>query len=310
MEKSARLAGYTLALLCLAALMTGIALLRDGSLFNRTLLKVTFSSVGTLMEDDPVTSRGVEVGRVAGIHSGPDGNPLVTLEFYKRVQLPEDSRFINFNHSLFGARMVVLVEGNSARPMDFKEVQAGTFVNGVTESIHLVDRLLQTMVEYQGLTTRLGTGTDSAPSFQQLLETRIYPVLDDFDSFAVRLQAMEQRASSDLERLALASGRVRAFSAAMAVGTDTLVTTANRTVARLAGLTAQSLIILNGLEKMMLAAQDTNGIPGRILAQRDLYERTLTMSHALHDLVRSVKEKGLRDIIGFWRNVHFRKRQP
>lgn len=310
MEKSARLAGYSLAILGLACLMAMVAFLQEGSLFRRTMVKVTFSSVGTLMVDDPVTLKGVEIGRVDEIAPGPGGQPLITLELYKRMQLPVDSRFISFTYSLFGARMVVLVPGQSTVAMDMNAIQDGIFTTGVTETIHLVDRLLRTVVEYQGLAARLDRGSDTALSFQQMLTTQVYPALDNFGAFAHRLEELETRASSDLEVLAKASGQVRNFSAAMAVGTDTLVSKANQTVERLTQLTAQSLIILNSLEKVILAAQDTNGVPGRLLAQRDLYERTLVMSHAFHDLVRKIQEQGIKDIISFWRNVHFRKRQP
>jgi phospholipid/cholesterol/gamma-HCH transport system substrate-binding protein len=309
MEKSARLAGYGLAFVALLSLMAGIGMLQEGSLFRRTLIKVNFPSVGTLMVDDPIKLRGVEVGRVEAIEASPQG-PLITLELYKRTQLPVDSKFINFNYSLFGARNVVLVPGHSTESMDMDAVQQGLFLSGITESIHLVDRLLKTVVEYQTLAARLDQGSDTAQSFQQLLQTRIYPALDEFGAFAHRLEQLESRASNELDKVALASGQVRRFSAVMAVGTDTLVSKANLTVERLATLTAQSVALLDGLEKILLAAQDSTGLPGRILTQRDLYEKTMTLAHALNDLLAQIKEKGLKDIISFWRNVRFRGRAP
>lgn len=309
MENSARLAGYTLAFIALTGLMAIVAFLEDGSLFARTMVKVGFPNSGTLMEDDPVKIRGVEVGRVESIDPGPHG-PIVTLELYKKTTLPRDSRFINYNYSLFGARMVVLVPGKSPEPMNIRAVQAGHFSTGVTETIHRVDRLLRTVTEYQTLAGRLEKGDGTALSFQQLLSTRIYPALDEFTAFAEKLEVLEGRASSDLEGLARASGQVRGFSEAMNSGTDTLIGTANRTVERLVTLTAQTTLILEGLEKIMLAAQDTGGLPHQLLARRDLYEKTLTLSHALHDLLDQVKRQGLKDIIHFWRNVKIRKRDP
>ena len=306
MEKSARLAGYTLAFLALVALMVVVGFLQDGSLFLRSTVKVSFPDMGSLMEDDPVRLRGVEVGRVDRIEHGPKG-PLVTLELYKRIKLPRDSKFVNFNYSLFGARMVVLVPGRSPEFMDPETVQEGQFTTGVAETIHRVDQLLRTVVEYQGLAARLDRGNDTALSFQQLLSTQVYPALDEFGVFAKRLEDLEARASSDLEGLARASGQVQRFSAVMSTGTDTLVAKAQLTVERLATLTAQTTVILAGLEKIMVASQDTTVLAGKILAQRDLYERTLVLSHALHDLLEQVKEKGLSDIIHFWRNVTFRK---
>lgn len=309
MEKSARLAGYTLAFLALAGLMVVVAFLQDGNLFLRSTLQVSFPTMGSLMEDDPVRLRGVEIGRVDRIERGPDG-PVVTLELYKRMKLPRDSRFVNFNYSLFGARMVVLVPGKSPDPMDYDVVQAGHFTTGVAETIHRVDQLLRTVVEYQGLAARLDKGNDTALSFQQILSTQVYPALDEFGIFAKRLEDLEQRASSDLEVLARASSQVHRYSTIMSAGTDTLVTKAQLTLERLATLTAQTTLILNGLEKIMLASQDTSVLAGKILAQRDLYERSLILAHVLHDLLQEVKTRGLKDIIHFWRNVHFGRSRP
>lgn len=308
MENSARLAGYSLTLLALACLMGVLANLQDGGLFRRALIEVEFPSVGTLMEDDPVTLKGVEVGRVDGIRRSPRG-PVVTLELYKRTPLSADTRFINYNYSLFGARMVVLSPGRSPEPLDPDAVQQGYFVSGVAESIHKVEELLRTVVEYRGLADRLERGGDSALSFRDLLERRIYPALDGFTAFAAQLETLERKASGNLDGVARASADMRRWSGTMAHGTDTLVAQAQATVDRMSRLTAQTVVLLNGMEKVILATQDSSRLTGRLLAQRDLYERTLSLSHALNDLLKDIQKQGLKDIIHFWRNVHFRDRK-
>lgn len=307
MDNSPRIAGYAISFLALGALMVCIAYLEEGSLFTRTLIEVEFPAVGTLMEDDPVRLRGVEVGRVDKIERGPV-HPRITLELYKRMPLAKDTRFINYNYSLFGARMVVLVPGRSGEKLDPKALQQGYFTTGVAETIHKVDQLLRTVVEYKGLADRLDRGNDTALSFHQMLSTQVYPALEKFTDFAHTLETLEAKTSNDLDAMARTSVQVQRWSVAMAAGSDTLVASAQLTVDRLARLTAQTVVLLDGLEKMMLTAQDTSGLPGKLLAQRDLYERTLTLSHALHDLLKHVKAQGLKDIIHFWRNVHFRDR--
>ncbi|HLP41153.1 MAG TPA: hypothetical protein VK465_06570, partial [Fibrobacteria bacterium] len=100
------------------------------------------------------------------------------------------------------------------------------------------------------------------------------------------------------------------FSRTMAMGSDTLVAKAHLTVERLATLTTRTTMVLGGLEKMMLSAQDTSRLAGRMLANRDLYDRTLILAHALKDLLKQVEEEGLKNILSFWRNVHIRERKP
>jgi hypothetical protein len=81
-------------------------------------------------------------------------------------------------------------------------------------------------------------------------------------------------------------------------------------LAQLAILTAQSTVVLRGLEEIALACQDTSKGPSRFLVQRDIYDRTLALTHALQDLLKVIKQDGLTDAIHFWRNVHLHWRKP
>ena len=65
-----------------------------------------------------------------------------------------------------------------------------------------------------------------------------------------------------------------------------------------------------GLEEVVVACQDTTQGPSRFLVQRELYDRTLAITHALQDLLKVLRDDGLTDAIHFWRNVHIRFRKP
>ena len=309
MENTARITGYCVALALLAGMLSIIFTLREGILFPHNRVKVGFPAIGTLMEDDPVKSRGVEIGRVERIEAG-DGGAVATLELYRRVTLPKDTRFINYNYSMFGARMVIMVPGTSPEPLDQKVIQQGDFITGVTETIHRVDALMRTVLEYRALTARLEKGDDTTLSIQKMLETQIYPALEQFGRFANDMEVLQGEASAELDRLALAGGQVNRFSTMVAANSDTLVLRANRTLERLAVLTAQSTVLLKGLEELMVAAQDTTRGPSRILMQRDLYDRTLSMTHAIQDFLKLTRKEGFQDVIHFWRNVHIHWGKP
>jgi phospholipid/cholesterol/gamma-HCH transport system substrate-binding protein len=309
MENSARIAGYTLVLTILGGLLILILAVRDTILFPNNRVQVRFPTVGTLMEDDPVKLHGVEVGRVIRIEAG-EGAAIATLELYSRTPLTKQTRFINFNYSMFGARMIILVPGKSTEPLDRNEVQQGDFSAGVTETIHRVDALLKTVMEYQALAARLEKGNDSSLSLQALLVNQVYPALEDFGNFSKELELLELETESDLEALARAGGTINRFSASIATSTDSMVVKANRTLEQLTLLTAQSTVLLHGLEKLMIAAQDSTTGPGRILTQREIYDRTLTTIHTLQDLLKLAEKDGLKDAIHFWRNVHVHLGKP
>jgi ABC-type transporter Mla subunit MlaD len=309
MERYARITGYAVAIALLAGLLLLVSGLRQGLLFPHNRVQVRFPAIGTLMEDDPVKSRGVSVGRVAGIRAA-DGGAIATLELFHRVPIPKGSRFINYNYSLFGARMVILVPGDSKEAIDPNAIQEGDFSTGVSETIHRVEDLLRVVAEYKRLTMRLERGSDTSLSVQQLLATKVYPVLEQFGTLVKDMDSLETEAGRQLDRLSEASAGVNRFGRDLSEQSDTLVLRANRTLARLAILTGQATTVLHGLEEVVVACQDTTQGPSRFLVQRELYDRTLAITHALQDLLKVLRDDGLTDAIHFWRNVHIRFRKP
>jgi len=309
MERYARIAGYAVALALLAGLLSLVSMLREGLLFPHNRVRVSFPAIGSLMEDDPVKMQGVQVGRVSSIDA-ENGVSVATLEFYHRAPITQGSRFINYNYSLFGARMVILVPGDSKAPIDTKLIQIGDFSTGVAETIHRVEDLLVTVTEYRKLSSRLEHGSDTSISIQQYLATRVYPVLEEFGAMTHDLEALQNEVGSNLDQLTSASAGVDRFTMGIAANSDTLVTRANRTLLQLATLTAQATVILKGLEEIAIACQDTTKGPSRFLVQREMYDHALSMTHALQDLLKVAKKDGLTDAIHFWRNVHVKWGKP
>jgi phospholipid/cholesterol/gamma-HCH transport system substrate-binding protein len=309
MERYSRLAGYAVALALLAGLLSMVSMLREGLLFPHNRIQVAFPAIGTLMEDDPVKLQGVQIGRVADI-GNVDGRSIATLEFFHRTPVTRGTRFINYNYSLFGARMVIMVPGGSQERMDPKQVQQGDFSTGVAETIHRVEDLLITVSEYKRLGSRLEHGSDSSLSVQQFLAVKVYPVLEEFGRMTQDLETLQNEASRHLDHLSQASAGFDRFGRGLATQSDTLVLRANRTLTQLALLTAQSAAVLKGLEEIIVACQDTGKGASRFLVQRELYDRAMSLTHALQDLLKVAKKDGLTDAIHFWRNVRLNWRKP
>lgn len=306
MENSARIAGYGVTLAFLAALLAFVLFLKEGSVFRSHEVEVAFPGVGTLMEDDPVKLHGVEIGRVSSIRASAQG-PIVTLELYKRVPLPKDTRFVNYNYSLFGARMIIAVPGTSTEPLDEKSIQRGDYSNGVAETIHRVDELLRTVAEYKALSARYEKGAGPGePSLAELLDKRVYPALDGFSRFAHRLEDLQDKASGGMTQAALFSDDMGRAARIVSERTDSLVVKTGQTVEEVAALTARSEALLQSLEKIIAAAQDTTRASGRLLMNRDLYERTVALANSLKSLIETTQKKGIHDMIHFWRNVDIR----
>jgi phospholipid/cholesterol/gamma-HCH transport system substrate-binding protein len=309
MEKYARITGYAAALAILLGALALVMGLREGVLFPHNRVRVRFPAIGTLMEDDPVKLRGVSVGRVSSIRA-EGGEAIATLEFYHSTPIPADSRFVNYNYSLFGARMVILVPGTSRDPMDAAKLQQGDFSTGVSETIHRVEELLRTVSEFKRLSMRLERGSDTSLSVQQFLGDRVYPVLERFGTLVRDMDTLQNAAGARLDDLEAASAGMDRLGRGLSTQSDTLVSRAERTLDRLARLTAQSMIVLHSLEEIAVACQDTTRGPGRLVANRDLYDKTMAMTHALENMLKLLEKDGLTDAIHFWRNVHVRWKKP
>jgi len=150
------------------------------------------------------------VGRVSSIEA-IDGKTVAVLEFFHRTPIPKDSRFINYNYSLFGARMVILVQGNSREPMDGNRNPGRGFQHGRGRDHPQVEDLLVTVLEYKRLGSRLEKGSDTSLSIQQLLTTKVYPALEQFGALTKDLEALQDEAGAQLDQLAAASVRVNGF---------------------------------------------------------------------------------------------------
>jgi hypothetical protein len=194
--------------------------------------------------------------------------------------------------------------------LDPSLVQPGEFSTGVSETIHRVEELLRTMTEYKRLSLRLERGSDSSLSVQRYLAERVYPLLEDFVTLARKMDTLQETAGTRLDQLESAAAGMDRLGRGLSSQSDTLVARAERTLGRLALLTEQSTAVLRGLEEIAVACQDTSNGPGRLLAGRDLYDRTLAMTHALEDMLKLLQKDGLTDAIHFWRNVHVRWKRP
>ncbi len=309
MENRARLVGYIVILLSLGIFLWGISVLKSGILFPHHRIQVAFPSIGTLMTDDPVKMQGVEVGRVEKISAG-NGVAIATLEMYKRGSLPKDCHFINYNYSLFGARMVILVPGQSKEVLNEKEIQSGEFISGVTETIHRVDGLLKTVIEFRNLAAALENGNDSTPSLQALMTEKVYPTLAAYGKFSEEMEALQNTIAEKVTALSASGNQLNAFSRKLTSGSDTILLKANESLEQLAILTAQGDKLLTTLDKILAHAQDTSQAGINILVQRDLYDRTLVLNRSLQSLLKAMKNNGVQDLIYFWRNVHIHFGKP
>lgn len=288
----ARISGYAL-LACIlgaGAFFAAFALreFRDPG----NVIRVRFPSVSTLSEGDAVVENGVETGRVERIILGDDGSAIVELRLYRRELPALDARFVNFSHSLMGARKVWIRPGDSPLPLDPARIQDGVFVPGLPDALHRVRLLGERIAEWGEAFDRLLGGGDSSTVLRAVGEA------ERALARAAELEASLRHVSDSLRAGVEELAGFEKLVAGSATAADTGIGGAARSFAAagpaLVALEADLASALSRLEAMT-AALGSDGVAGRLLADRAPYDSLAAGVNRLAALARAFREEGLGD---------------
>lgn len=296
----ARLLGYAI----LACAAVGVMLLASfviGEIVRPDrVVRVEFPEIATLAEGDPVVENGVEVGKVRNIRLAPppllkNQGPLVEIELFHHRPLPRDTRFVNFSHSLMGARKVWVVPGKSPEPLDEKATQPGVFTPGLAETLHKVDSLTARVVALRAETERLLTGGN--PVLAPLeAQQRLEAAARGFDALSARLAEAQASLGSGL-------GQLRSFARAVDAGTaeagprlDTAFERADLLLGAVRRVQDDLDTALARAAALAALAGDSAGA-GRLLHDDAAYRRLRQSVRLLEQATKLLQKDGLGDSV-------------
>ncbi len=273
------------------------------------LLTVRFENVGTLILQEPVAMDGVEIGRVAKIKYSEDA-ALVSLEFYKRIELPEDSKIINFNHSLMGSRMVFVYRGESDVNMDFSEIQNGVFEEGIAEMLHKTNQVLEMVLKYQQVVTQLKEGGEDVRSIQAIFEETLMPILAAYRQNMANALALEKYVTDKVQQANELTTTLRELvgTSQEALGDWTEKTSGYLNLVD-AALNDVDTLTSQSMDLVLKVSEGDNYIHD-VIYKRDLFEKVEALNKSLNQIVVLLKAEGITDIINFWKNVHILGSNP
>lgn len=301
-KKIRRLGWLTCGVISLLALALSFRLWLDVHRGSE-LVKVRFNNVGTLIRQDPVSMNGVTIGWVRDITYTGDA-ALVTLEFFKRLDIPKDSRIVNFNHSLMGARMIFIDVGSSHEKMEVSEVQQGVFDEGIAEMLYKSDILIQLVKTYQNLFHQMLHGDVSQASLIGLYRDKWLPLAGKFDTLTGQISEWQTVAI----RLANEGHKDLAAVHNTIDSAKPMLRSIEQTTNQLINTTENQLNSLDSLliqvKAMQAELQNPHGIAGKLIYQGDIMLSLYDFNHKLNGLLQLLSEDGVSDLIHLWRNVH------
>lgn len=255
-------------------------------------IHVQFDSVPGLQVGNPVTFRGVRVGKVLSI-SLEDGLPFVALGFASVRDLPVDSRFLLKSDGLLGGQMIEIQLGESQQ-----RLPDGAVVQGISASdLDAVVSDSRLMIE------KIRNAVDGVASDNNL--AHLESVLSRIDTTTYYLNRLLNddnlgKVDKMLDSLASASGNASGLMRDNRENLSIAVTHLSVTLERLARISAQmettSVVMQNtfaNLDDISMGIRDGRGTVGRLVKDESVYEhldRTLTSVDSLiEDIKRDPK---------------------
>jgi len=251
------------------------------SMGSQDVIKVAFSDVMGLEVGDKVMSRGMEVGRVNSIKAVGD-RVLVEAKIASEIGLKQGSQFIISDSSLMGGKALMILPGEGLQPLDLRLVQTGNNPEGVMNLIgkasSALDQLQQTLAqlhEPDGLLTKSSNLLDSADKAVQNtgnlardIKTELSITIAKVEQLTTTINdiVLENRTSlkNTISQSPAAIGRI------------------NSTLDSL-----QSLSVKLGTTAEALNTQE--GTAGKLINNKELYEKLSTIVDNLDALVKDIK---------------------
>lgn len=255
-------------------------------------INARFDSVPGLQKGNPVTFRGVGVGKVLGI-ALDNGKPIVTLGFAEVENLPVDSQFFIKSAGLLGGQMIEIQIGTSNQILS-----DGAIIQGISGA-----GVEQVMAETGQLIGSVNTTMNRIADEKNLVH--LGNTLAQVDTTTQRLSVLlaknREHITQLLDSLALASGDASGILNENREDLRTAVANLAVTMEQFARLSAQmettSVVMRNtfdNLDQISKQIQEGRGTLGRLVQDEAVYEhfdRTLT---SVDSLLQDIKQDPTR----------------
>ncbi len=120
---------------------------KDFSAFSdKKILKIEFDNAAGLAAGDPVMINGVRKGSVKSVEI-KSGKVLIKAAMDKDVILKQDAKFSIMMLDLMGGKKVEIFPGISRQPLDYSQIQKGTFKGDIATAMASLSSVQTDLVE-------------------------------------------------------------------------------------------------------------------------------------------------------------------
>lgn len=192
-----RIFGYSIIIALIVFLIAPVSFLLWKSVKPVDSYIIEFSpikSIAFLDIQDPVYSRGVEIGQVSQVNTRGHIS-YALIEIRKDIKIFSDYKASIIPKGVMGDRYLEINSGMTLPKMSPKDTLNGSFVMGPAEAISYIDLLRIKVGELSQLTEKLKTGTEEKKS----LIAGLWDGVEAFDSISKSISELTMTLNKEIE---------------------------------------------------------------------------------------------------------------
>jgi ABC-type transporter Mla subunit MlaD len=266
--------------------------------------------MGALQNQDIVTIRGFEVGKIASIKRANE-KALVEIDLDEPRIFRKDTKFKNISPDIMGSRRIAIEPGKNGEPAPEGYIFDGEFEPGFAEVLALSDVAKEQVAAIMEFIRLLHTGDEENPALQKKVEDIIEECEDLIAALSVTVNSIERQSMNFLNKVGDYSEQMSDASIKIGKSLDTLrvqavdgIESAEKIILKIKG----SIESLNGV----LDSFEKNPVTVALLDKQEIINDIENLRSSLQAFVSSIDsrgikiydEKGKRKSMVRWGNIH------
>lgn len=248
--------------------------------------QVTFSDVGGLAEDDPVSVNGVKKGSVKDIELLSGGRVVVDFILGKDVGLTSADRVFIRNVGMMGEKFIAIAPGPAGRPLDAaRDTIVGVYESGIPEVVSQMGSAL-------GSLERLSNQFDRMLAIAEE-RNAVRKSLDNVEAASAQLRRTLTDSRGDLRALATnlraTSEVARRTAEANEPKVGRVLDDVSRTSVRMDSLIHRLDELSGELNEVARKVNSGDGTTAKLINEHALYDETRTALRELTALVKDLR---------------------
>ncbi|OGS33494.1 MAG: hypothetical protein A2293_10025 [Elusimicrobia bacterium RIFOXYB2_FULL_49_7] len=250
-------------------------------------------NIGNLKLENPIKVGGLAVGVVQSIaREGTEAK--LTISLREEVALRTDYSLLNMDIGLMGDRALILNPGDTGSLLASNEPLRARFIPGIAEGIRNADTLKIVILNLKELIQRYSSDDPRDPT---LFINKFKSVLRVLEQSTRSLEAMVTGNEAKISRVILETA---SLSTELKKNVDRARPQVEAGISKTRELSAQSLILLDKimpmvdeLARLVDETADQKNIIGRVVEDRETYNKIMTTIKTIRRLLQTAEEEGI-----------------